>query len=245
MLDLTKTGVFMPRLAQAIHVVEKRTDDAHLRRVLGRLGEWETGYWVIGDATAKSLIGGVVYVHRGQNLPSHEGGEILKIYYEPGSDLKRRVILFKSIATAKNITTDRKGWGNERKIVWDTGPSTLTRIANDDDESAFPEGAKKYVLHHTRERDSAITRKAKRDRLAKTGKLECDVCDFNFLLEYGKHGDGFIEAHHTIPVAQLDGKVKTRIQDLALVCSNCHRMLHRGKPLLSVEQLRKVRQGEI
>ncbi len=231
----------MPRLAKVIHLVEKLTDDAHLRPVSNRPGEWETGYWVISDATAKSLIGGFVYVHKGQNLPSHEGGAILDIYYEPGSDPKRRVIRFTSTSTAKNVIADREGWGNERKIVWHLEPMIRTLVVNEDDESAFPEGSEKYVLHRIRERDSAITRKAKRERLAHTGKLACDVCDFDFLIEYGEHGDGFIEAHHTVPVAKLDGHQKTKIKDLALVCSNCHRMLHRGDPLLSVEQLRQLR----
>ena len=55
---------------------------------------------------------------------------------------------------------------------------------------------------------------------------------------YGELG-GFIEAHHTVPVARLRGKTKAKIADLALVCSNCPRMLHRGS-LLSVKELRQL-----
>ncbi|MDQ9169001.1 HNH endonuclease [Oxalobacteraceae bacterium R-40] len=116
---------------------------------------------------------------------------------------------------------------------------------NDDDESAFPEGRKKFVMHHTREPDSAITRKAKRLQFEQTGKLECEVCDFDFSLHYGSPGEGFIEAHHRVPVSELNGKIRTKIGDLALVCSNCHRMLHRGKPLPTVESLRSLLQGEV
>lgn len=234
----------MPRIAEAIHVVEKKREDAHLRRVKGGRELWETAYWIVGRATAETLIGGSVYVHRGQNTPSHAGGKILDIYHEPGSDVNRRVIRFRSMAGAINVSTDRAGWGNERKIVWRLDGGEIPEVSNDDDESAFPEGKKKYALHHSRERDSSITRKAKRLRLKETGKLECEVCKFNFTLEYGQHGEGFIEAHHRIPVSQLDGKAKTKIRDLALVCSNCHRMLHRGKPLPTVEDLRALREGE-
>ena len=53
-------------------------------------------------------------------------------------------------------------------------------------------------------------------------------------------GVGFIEAHHTTPVSKLGGTEKTRVADLALVCSNCHRILHRGEELLSVSQLKQV-----
>jgi putative restriction endonuclease len=30
----------------------------------------------------------------------------------------------------------------------------------------------------------------------------------------------------------------TRLEDLALLCANCHRMIHRASPWLSVEELR-------
>lgn len=233
----------MPRLATSIHVLEKSAEDEILRRVDGTVDEWETGYWIIGDSTAKALIGGMVYVHRGQYKPSHAGGKIVDIYHATGTDLKRRVIRFKDLPTAKNVLTEKQGWGNERKVIWRNEISFQAQIADEDDESAFPEGGDKFELHHGRERDSAITRKAKRLRLAKTGKLECEVCDFDFSSAFGPHGEGFIEAHHRVPVSELDGTKRTKIRDLALVCSNCHRMLHRGRPLPTVEDLRILRQS--
>lgn len=111
-------------------------------------------------------------------------------------------------------------------------------IVIEDDESAFPEGKEKYKQHRYLERDGKIARRAKAQRLATTGKLECEVCQFDFGVRYGEVGHGFIEAHHKTPVAQLGGAKKTKIEDLALVCPNCHRMLHRGDPLLTVGQLK-------
>ena len=113
-------------------------------------------------------------------------------------------------------------------------------IVDEDDESDFPEGRERFRQHRHLERDGKIARRAKVKRLAETGKLECDVCSCDFAREYGKLGKGFIEAHHTIPVTALSGKKKTKIADLALVCSNCHRMLHRGKKLLSITQLKTI-----
>jgi predicted HNH restriction endonuclease len=119
----------------------------------------------------------------------------------------------------------------------------LAAAANDvvveDDEFAFPEGRARYRLHRKLERKPQISAAAKRKRLQSSGKLECDVCTFDFTQRYGVRGQGFIEAHHTIPVSELDGTTKTKIADLALVCSNCHRMLHRD-PLLTVKELRRV-----
>lgn len=129
-----------------------------------------------------------------------------------------------------------------RYTVIDHKADAKTTIANDDDESAFPEGRERYRLHRDLERDPSISISAKRQRLETAGKLECDVCAFDFTDTYGELGDGFIEAHHTLPVSRLDGKTKTKVADLALVCSNCHRMLHRGR-LLSVKELRKIVQA--
>lgn len=107
------------RRAEAIHVVEKGIEIENLRS-RSDVGEgiWETGYWIVGEQTATSLVGGKVYVHRGQNVPSHAGGTIIRIYHEPGTDERRRVIRFKTAGDCEGFVTDREGWGRERKIIW-------------------------------------------------------------------------------------------------------------------------------
>lgn len=113
-------------------------------------------------------------------------------------------------------------------------------VTIEDDESSFPEGKESYRLHRKLERDGRLPRRVKATRLRETGRLECDVCGFDFLAIYGPLGEGFIEAHHRRPVHQLDGNENTKAADLALVCSNCHRMLHRTAPLMSVEELQAM-----
>ena len=76
--------------------------------------------------------------------------------------------------------------------------------------------------------------------MKRDGKLICEVCTLNFADRYGKHGAGYIEVHHLTPIAKLGTGAKTRLSDLALVCANCHRMLHRGKRLLSLSELRRI-----
>jgi predicted HNH restriction endonuclease len=50
-----------------------------------------------------------------------------------------------------------------------------------------------------------------------------------------------MEAHHTQPLAEIEeDDASLSIDDLALLCANCHRMLHRHKPWLTVEQLREI-----
>ena len=65
------------------------------------------------------------------------------------------------------------------------------------------------------------------------------VCQFDFYKIYGDLGKGFIEAHHRVPLSEIDGEKITTLEDLALVCSNCHRMLHKAISTLSIAELRK------
>ena len=100
------------------------------------------------------------------------------------------------------------------------------------------EGAPSIRWHLHRERDPKIAAAKRRQVLAKTGRLACAVYSFDFQQKYGKHGAGFCEVHHLRPLADADGEIKTRLDDLEVVCSNCHRMIHRSRPFLTPEQLR-------
>lgn len=68
----------------------------------------------------------------------------------------------------------------------------------------------------------------------------CSVCGFNFLDFYGNIGKGFVEVHHISPLSEVRGeRVTDPSRDLAIVCSNCHSMLHKTKPVLTPDELRK------
>lgn len=104
-------------------------------------------------------------------------------------------------------------------------------------EELVREGAIAYRLHRHRERDRKIVARKKQAVLRAGGSLSCEVCDFEFGKFYGELGDGYIECHHRVPLA-ASGPTVTAIQDLALVCANCHRVIHRSQPWLSVSELR-------
>lgn len=72
--------------------------------------------------------------------------------------------------------------------------------------------------------------------------LKCKVCGFDFEKVYGNHGAGFIEVHHLKPVSSLsESTAVCPINDMTVVCSNCHRMLHRNKDcLLAVDELKMM-----
>ncbi len=105
--------------------------------------------------------------------------------------------------------------------------------------AAFPEGRILERRHRARERSSEVVALAKGRRWEQEGKLACDCCGFDFHAIYGEIGFQFIEAHHTIPVSEMEEGHVTRVEDIALVCANCHRMLHRARPWRSIKDLRK------
>ncbi len=107
-------------------------------------------------------------------------------------------------------------------------------------EEEFPEGKVLFKLHKKRERNSKLIRFAKTEFIKKRGELFCEVCGFNFKLMYGNVGENFIEAHHIKPISELKKGEKTKISDIVMVCSNCHKMLHRKRPWLMKKDLRKL-----
>ena len=112
--------------------------------------------------------------------------------------------------------------------------------AMDDDFADAPEGRVLTRVHRVRERNAKLVRARKAQVLADGNGLACQGCGFDFASFYGLRGQDFIECHHTIPVSELKPGSRTKLSDLALVCSNCHRMIHRRAPWLTLDQLRVV-----
>jgi putative restriction endonuclease len=105
-----------------------------------------------------------------------------------------------------------------------------------EDDLGFPEGKKKLRVHVSRERNPRVIRDAKARFKATHGRLFCEICGFDFVDKYGELGEDFIEGHHIIPVSEMIEGQRTRVEDIALICSNCHRMVHRSKTWLTREQ---------
>lgn len=69
--------------------------------------------------------------------------------------------------------------------------------------------------------------------------LSCEACDFNFESRYGALGENYIECHHVDPLGMRDKPTtRTRVRDVRMLCANCHRMVHRKRPPVPVEELR-------
>lgn len=125
-----------------------------------------------------------------------------------------------------------------RSIVTSDVPLPPKEVIGDDEEGE--EGQILTRTHRYRERDTKLVKRKKDKVLQETGTLSCEVCGFDFGKSYGVHGQGFIECHHTKPVSELQEGQKTKLSDLSLVCSNCHRMIHRKRPWLTVIELKDI-----
>ncbi|MGW2256923.1 HNH endonuclease [Streptomyces sp. NPDC001780] len=79
----------------------------------------------------------------------------------------------------------------------------------------------------SRERNPKLRRSKIAQARRKGLPLECAACDFHFGRTYGELGEDFIEVHHVLPL-HISGPRETKLDDLAFLCSNCHRMCHRS-----------------
>lgn len=130
------------------------------------------------------------------------------------------------------------GIGNGHWGLVDYEYDKALELTQEDDE--FIEGKLLLKKHLQRERNPKLIKEAKKAFIAKNGHLYCEVCGFDFKDKYGKLGENFIEAHHTKPISSMIDEEKTKIEDIAMVCSNCHSMIHRKKPWLEKESLKKI-----
>ena len=110
----------------------------------------------------------------------------------------------------------------------------------DDDACSAPEGRKQWVQHFRRERNRGLVAAKKRQVLSNHGRLACEVCDFNFTTFYQPYAASFCEVHHRRMLSELEEGAATKLGDLAILCSNCHRVIHLIKPMPSVEVFRKI-----
>lgn len=108
----------------------------------------------------------------------------------------------------------------------------------DEGEIEAEEGKAVTRVHIGRERNRQIVKRKKAAALKTHKRLTCEACAFDFKAVYGERGSGFIECHHEKPIHAMKPGEKTKLSDLRLVCANCHRMIHAGRPWLTVAELK-------
>lgn len=121
-------------------------------------------------------------------------------------------------------------------------------LAFDEDE-AVEEGAGGPAVVNRRKRSRAL-RDAAIAHFTKDGKIACAACAFDFRTAYGDHGQGYIEIHHRKPLSMYEGEdltmsIARALENVAPLCSNCHRMVHRNAAsVLDMDELERLVRGQ-
>jgi hypothetical protein len=110
-------------------------------------------------------------------------------------------------------------------------------LALEEEEKLLTEGGRKYKFSSFYERNPRL-----RTEAIKIHGVKCVVCGFDFEITYGQRGVGFIEVHHLKPISRLGQETNIDPKkDMTVLCSNCHRMIHRKKDeILTINQLKKL-----
>jgi hypothetical protein len=147
------------------------------------------------------------------------------------------------ISALTKVSDDKpisENFGYSYCIVFEKRPVSETDIEYYPDEITEPEkykeGATKTVSVNVYEQSSA----ARKSCIEYHG-WNCSTCGFNFEHRYGGIGKEFIHVHHLKSLAKVDDRYEVDpVNDLRPVCPNCHAMLHKEKPPISIEDLRSL-----
>lgn len=137
-----------------------------------------------------------------------------------------------------DIPKDDRGFANDLALVWSNrlfGLSTAL-MPLEHEVTGEAEGGFTRVEVNRYER-SYINRAA----CIEIHGTKCKACGFDFGCYYGEIGIGFIEVHHKTSISEIPaGTVVNPRHDLVPVCSNCHSMMHRETPPISIERLQAL-----
>jgi hypothetical protein len=93
-------------------------------------------------------------------------------------------------------------------------------------------------IHSYKERDRGLVARAKKFYRSRNGGfLRCVICQMHATSRYGADGERCIEAHHTIPIEELQPDSVTTVAELAMVCASCHRIIHSRRPCLTIPEV--------
>jgi len=166
-----------------------------------------------------------------------EDGFILKIFPIQHSDEKKdengigpsKIKGFTPKLSLRKLKKIGKHWYAFKNALPNIIPEEI------DHQERYIEGASKTISINTYERSANA-----RSKCIEHYGYKCAVCSFDFEAVYGSIGEKYIHIHHKIPLGEIKQEYKLNpIEDLIPVCPNCHAMIHRIKPALTIEQLKE------
>jgi 5-methylcytosine-specific restriction protein A len=178
-----------------------------------------------------------------RRLPIHANADKNEKFRNPdGVYLK-----LQNLASLHPDKADRKGLRTSHtdRAVWDglgTDPQRTRLLADqiakgidviesepidtidDDDTFEAIEGAVLTRVHRLRERKRGFRSRVIRRAEKAHGAVRCEACEA-VAMRAGPIGVAMFEVHHLAPLCNAATTV-TRLNDLALLCANCHRLIH-------------------
>jgi len=144
-----------------------------------------------------------------------------------------------------------EGWKNsENRFIW----RMHTKVAEALEELGWAQRKAKHFPEEVTVPDNLIegairqitVNSYERNPVARKKCIEhygavCIVCGFNFEKAYGPLGKDYIHVHHLNPLSEISEMYKVNpVNDLRPVCPNCHAMIHRKNPPLTIEQVKDL-----
>lgn len=109
------------------------------------------------------------------------------------------------------------------------------------EEFSAKEGRLLARIHVYRERNRGLVRRAREHyKSVSDGRLACEACGSVPADVYGPQGERCMEAHHKVPIEELQPDSKTSVRDMAMVCANCHRVIHSRAPCLTIQEVEQL-----
>lgn len=96
-------------------------------------------------------------------------------------------------------------------------------------------------IYKDRKRDRKLIQLKINQHLEKNGNLNCEICGFSFENIYGLVGEKFCEVHHIRVLSENnEGELTITLDDLAILCSNCHRVIHKKRPAYTINEVKSL-----
>jgi hypothetical protein len=189
--------------------------------------------------------------------PAVKTSRLVELGYEPAEEFEQTLTLFRP-AVFRLIEQAAKGGrnhgmitGHRSELVCELARLTgralpLPEYADTGSQQGLPstppnpapraEGASYEVTLTIRERDPNA-----REACLRAHGLRCAACGLSFEERYGEIGAGYIQVHHEIPLSSLKRPtVPDPVAEMKPVCPNCHAMLHRESPPITIARLRDL-----
>ena len=173
-----------------------------------------------------------------RSFPQHDHATRKESFRNPDS-VVFKLQNIRQVATGKGLANtsrvDREVWdalGDEPARTKEfaqtirAGVALAEKLGDEEEEETFQEGRVLTDIHRRRERSRRIRKKVLENRIAR-GKLVCEICGLSGMELDADMRDALFECHHVVPLGAAV-EVNTKLEDMALLCANCHRLLHRA-----------------